>query len=298
MLKRILTAVVLLAVVLGTLFGLRQFSLFYVDALILICMGIGVYEMYGAFRRAQYKPMAIPLIIAVLLIYPAVWFLREAGIIAVVAVCAMIALAEFTFNHKYELKDFLSTSFIFIYPIAMLSILFLINGKTTIGDNPVNTNSGDMLGIMLALFIPVFTDTFAYFTGMAIGGKKLCPEISPKKTIAGAVGGLIGGMVASVAVFLLFDFYGVFDSMKNVHVFALTSSIGASVAVYLVIGLIGGIVCEVGDLAASWIKRKAGIKDFGKIFPGHGGIMDRLDSILFILPVIYITFTVINAVKA
>lgn len=297
MLKRILTAIVLLAVVLGTLFGLRQFSLFYVDALILICMAIGVYEMFGAFRAAKYKPMAIPLIIAVIGIYPALWFLRETGIVAVIAVTVMIALTIFTFDHKYELKDFLSTAFILFYPIVLLSIFFLINGKTTLGDNPVNENYGDMIGIMLALFIPVFTDTFAYFTGMAIGGKKLCPEISPKKTIAGAVGGIVGGIAASVMVFLLFDFYGVFDSIKNVNVHALTTNMNVSLAIYMVIGLVGAVVSEVGDLAASWIKRRAGIKDFGKIFPGHGGIMDRLDSIMFVLPIIYLAFAIINAVE-
>lgn len=297
MLKRILTAIVLLAVVLGTLFGLRQFSLFYVDALILVCMAIGVYEMFGAFRAAKYKPMAIPLIIAVIGIYPALWFLRETGIVAVIAVTVMIALTIFTFDHKYELKDFLSTAFILFYPIVLLSIFFLINGKTTLGDNPVNENYGDMIGIMLALFIPVFTDTFAYFTGMAIGGKKLCPEISPKKTIAGAVGGIIGGIAASVMVFLLFDFYGVFDSMKNINVHALTTNMNVSLAIYMVIGLVGAVVSEVGDLAASWIKRRAGIKDFGKIFPGHGGIMDRLDSIMFVLPIIYLAFAIINAVE-
>lgn len=297
MLKRILTAIVLLAVVLGTLFGLRQFSLFYVDALILICMAIGVYEMFGAFRAAKYKPMAIPLIIAVIGIYPALWFLRETGIVAVIAVTVMIALTIFTFDHKYELKDFLSTAFILFYPIVLLSIFFLINGKTTLGDNPVNENYGDMIGIILALFIPVFTDTFAYFTGMAIGGKKLCPEISPKKTIAGAVGGIVGGIAASVMVFLLFDFYGVFDSMKNVNVHALTTNMNVSLAIYMVIGLVGAVVSEVGDLAASWIKRRAGIKDFGKIFPGHGGIMDRLDSIMFVLPIIYLAFAIINAVE-
>lgn len=297
MLKRILTAIVLLAVVLGTLFGLRQFSLFYVDALILICMAIGVYEMFGAFRAAKYKPMAIPLIIAVIGIYPALWFLRETGIVAVIAVTVMIALTIFTFDHKYELKDFLSTAFILFYPIVLLSIFFLINGKTTLGDNPVNENYGDMIGIMLALFIPVFTDTFAYFTGMAIGGKKLCPVISPKKTIAGAVGGIVGGIAASVIVFLLFDFYGVFDSIKNVNVHALTTNMNVSLAIYMVIGLVGAVVSEVGDLAASWIKRRAGIKDFGKIFPGHGGIMDRLDSILFVLPIIYLAFAIINAVE-
>lgn len=297
MLKRILTAIVLLAVVLGTLFGLRQFSLFYVDALILICMAIGVYEMFGAFRAAKYKPMAIPLIIAVIGVYPALWFLRETGIVAVISVTVMIALTIFTFDHKYELKDFLSTAFILFYPIVLLSIFFLINGKTTLGDNPVNENYGDMIGIILALFIPVFTDTFAYFTGMAIGGKKLCPEISPKKTIAGAVGGIVGGIAASVMVFLLFDFYGVFDSMKNVNVHALTTNMNVSLAIYMVIGLVGAVVSEVGDLAASWIKRRAGIKDFGKIFPGHGGIMDRLDSIMFVLPIIYLAFAIINAVE-
>ena len=287
MLKRILTAVVLLAVVLGTLFGLRQLSLFYVDALILICMAVGVYEMFGAFKAAKYRPMAIPLIIAVVGIYPALWFLRETGIVAVIALSVMIALTIFTFDHKYELKDLLSTIFILIYPLAMFAIFFVVN----------HSNYG-LLGIFLTLLIPVMSDTMAYFTGITFKGKKLCPEISPKKTISGAIGGLLGGIIGAMLVYVLFDVTGLFVNFNNVGIMHLTDSLLSSAFVYLAIGLVGGVLSEVGDLGASWIKRKAGIKDFGKIFPGHGGMMDRLDSILFVLPLVYIVINIVSAVNA
>ena len=128
---------------------------------------------------------------------------------------------------------------------------------------------------------------------MLVGGKKLCPNISPKKTISGAIGGIIGGILGAFLIFVLFDWT---NAISERHY--LTDDLWLSLALYLVIGYLGAFVCEVGDLAASWIKRKAGIKDFGKIFPGHGGLMDRLDSILFMLPLVYLLFACVNAVSA
>ena len=120
------------------------------------------------------------------------------------------------------------------------------------------------------------------------------PEHKPeKKTVAGAVGGIIGGILGAFLIFVLFDLTGALADLSEVD--ALLPDKWLSLAVYLVIGYLGGFICEMGDLAASWIKRKAGIKDFGKIFPGHGGIMDRLDSILFMLPVVYTLFALLGA---
>ncbi len=118
------------------------------------------------------------------------------------------------------------------------------------------------------VFITAFgTDIFAYFAGVTLGKHKLCPKISPKKSIEGSIGGILGSTILS-AVFAL-----VFCKELLVHC--------------IVIGILCGIISQFGDLTASIFKRKMGIKDYGNLIPGHGGIMDRFDSVMFTGPVIY-----------
>lgn len=114
-------------------------------------------------------------------------------------------------------------------------------------------------------------DTGAYFTGVAFGKHKLCPEISPKKTIEGFIGGLlITGLVYS-ASFCIYK--GGFEIKTALLTF--------------ILGVICAIIGTIGDLSASMVKRQIGFKDYGKIMPGHGGLMDRFDSVLFVLPTFY-----------
>lgn len=111
------------------------------------------------------------------------------------------------------------------------------------------------------------TDIMAYFTGVLFGKHKLCPVISPKKTIEGSIGGILGSVI-------LCGIFGyIFIPRLLVHC--------------LIIGFLGGIVSQFGDLTASIFKRKMGIKDYGNLIPGHGGIMDRFDSVLFTGPMVY-----------
>ncbi|NLX63170.1 MAG: phosphatidate cytidylyltransferase [Clostridiaceae bacterium] len=128
--------------------------------------------------------------------------------------------------------------------------------------------------IWLVIIGAVMTDIFAYFVGVSIGKNKIIPHISPKKTIEGSIGGAIGCMLVMVL-------YGKII-MNRAGV--------ASISLYhfAVMGFLCGVVAQLGDWAASAIKRFSGIKDFGKLIPGHGGIMDRVDSILFVAPLVYI----------
>ncbi len=117
-------------------------------------------------------------------------------------------------------------------------------------------------------------DTGAYFTGVTLGKHKLCPEISPKKTVEGLVGGIVTtGLVYTIAFSV---FYSRFEP------------------VFFAVGAVCAVIGTIGDLSASMVKRQIGFKDYGKIMPGHGGLMDRFDSVLFVLPTYFVfcVFTV------
>ena len=120
-------------------------------------------------------------------------------------------------------------------------------------------------------------DNTAYFVGSLMGKHKLCPAISPKKTVEGGIGGLIGGALGGVIAYF---------------VQRLWSFTPAPLWVLIVICFAAGLVGQVGDLFSSTFKRWAGVKDYGNIFPGHGGIMDRLDSALFAAPVVYFALVI------
>lgn len=303
MLKRIVTAIAILAVLFGCVFGLRSIYFQLADILTVLVF-LGVFEMYQAFKRAGYRPIPSALILGCVAAFPLTYFFMADGVMLTLAVTVVAALIVFTLKHNlgeakpqteeeggepagsvkkgYSLNDMFATVFIGIYPLSLF-MLFL----------PVNHSEAGLLGIMLVIAVPVMTDTMAYFTGMALGKRKLCPQISPKKTVAGAVGGVIGGIIGALIVFFLFDFSSAMSVFPNAGSMELIpGNLYGSLGLYIALGIVGGVLSELGDLAASWIKRKAGIKDFGKIFPGHGGIMDRLDSILFMLPLVYLVFAV------
>lgn len=121
--------------------------------------------------------------------------------------------------------------------------------------------------IWLVVLSAFGTDIFAYFVGVTMGKHKLCPKISPKKSIEGSIGGILGSMI------LCGGFGYFFAPEMLIHC--------------VVIGFLGGIVSQPGDLTASIFKRKMGIKDYGTLIPGHGGILDRFDSVLFTAPLVY-----------
>ena len=138
---------------------------------------------------------------------------------------------------------------------------------------------GGELLVLLPLVAAWGSDTFAYFVGVRFGRHKLAPVISPKKTIEGSVGGVAGAAALTVVVVMLF----------NRH-----SAIDLPYWVAAIIGACGAVVGQLGDLSFSIIKRQTGIKDYGKIFPGHGGVLDRFDSVIFVAPVVELLLRVLS----
>lgn len=278
MLKRAVTAIILVGYAFAMLYLGTAVHYGFLDALIMSFAFVGTYEMYHTFRKSEYKnSWGAPLLFCVA-IYPLWYFLGYKGILIALSLSICLALAVFTFKAEMELKDLLATIFSLIYPMALVSLAFALSREFPCGGT---------FAISFAIFLPVFSDTFAYLVGSTLGKKKLCPSISPKKTVAGAIGGLLGSVLCAVTFFLLFDLYAVIP----VGYVSFSDSVAVRAVVFVVLGIVGGVLAEIGDLAASRIKRTMNIKDFGNIFPGHGGVLDRLDSIMFTLVMFFTAFT-------
>ena len=164
----------------------------------------------------------------------------------------------------------------------LVSISITTSFTTIIFLRENNATCLSILYVLIALGSAWWSDTFAYFTGRAFGKRKLAPVISPKKTVEGAIGGLFGAVLGNLFIAFLLT------QLQSVP--AIASYYEGTLQVnYLRIALLSPILSVVsilGDLSASAIKRQFGVKDFGSIMPGHGGVMDRFDSVLFVLPLV------------
>ncbi len=159
-----------------------------------------------------------------------------------------------------------------VIPFAISTVILL---RDIYIKYPSYTKTEGVFFILFALFSAWLTDTFAFFIGKRFGKHKLCPEISPKKTVEGAFGGIIGQLVINFALLIVFERF----------FFEGESHIKYPIVMLLSLFLSGISMC--GDLIASLVKRNYGIKDFGFLFPGNGGVMDRFDSAILVFPVLY-----------
>lgn len=187
---------------------------------------------------------------------------REYLFLTLIAVLvAFMFLYVFSFP-KYHASEVMSAFFCVAYAPVMLSFIYLVR------ELPYGIYTVWM--IFISSWI---CDTCAYVVGMLFGRHKLAPVLSPKKSIEGAVGGIAGSAIVG-ALYAYFIVEAVISEQRIIGVFILISAIGA-------------VISQVGDLAASAIKRNHEIKDYGKLIPGHGGVMDRFDSVIFTAPMIY-----------
>jgi phosphatidate cytidylyltransferase len=228
---------------------------------------IGMHEIYTAAENKGYKPIKWLGYCFAAVIFLCFTFNVNIKLILIIVLFTIICLSVpiFKFN-KYDPLDSAFTIVGFLYP-GLIFLLFIPFNELCLPRSSF---------ILMLTFLATWgTDTFAYFSGIAFGKTKLIPSISPKKTVEGSIGGFLGSILTSIVLGLIGNYkLGMTFTVYN----------------YIIIGIICGTLSQIGDLAASVFKRYCDIKDYGKILPGHGGIMDRFDSILFTVPAIYLYF--------
>lgn len=310
--KRVLTASVLIAafaviVVLRAFAGI--FGLYLFDILILLALGVGTWEICNACKLNHRGANAVVAMIVCGLIYmfyiigseilddPLPWWLQLIVSLIIVVVFALFIGLSNMIDKKFAKECFLQKKDLnkeawggaldllkmLVYPGAFFACAVVLNHMTT--------DTIGLFGLLLVIFISCLTDIFAYCVGMLLGkgSAKMAPKISPKKTWVGFVGGLFGGILgALIAVWVMSGNSGV-----SKHLIDLTGDAFVAQVMFLVVGLAGAVITTLGDLFASFIKRKAGIKDFGRLLPGHGGVMDRVDGIILNVPFILLIMGII-----
>lgn len=202
-----------------------------------------------------------------------------------------IKKVENTTPVKLAFERAINTSIAFVYPALLLMLVTIINHFADLTSTFAGITNAEYAkyfscaGLVLMFVIPAITDTFAFLMGSLIGGKKLCEKISPNKTISGAVGGLVWCVAVSICAYLILNaipVVGVAFSALNFQLWHV-----------VIISFLGSIVAQAGDIFESFLKRKAGVKDSGKVLPGHGGILDRFDSHIFVAPLLLIALSII-----
>ncbi len=270
---RIITAIVAITVILVPCFIFLH--TFVLPLIMGLFSAIAVYEIIKATGGKNKVILAVSCITAA-----AVPFLFHFDIsipfmpVAIIYVLAYLIIMV-PMHKTTSFNDIVTALFATATVPFSISVFVMLRDVYITAPDKFSKSSGVFL-ILFAMFSAWMTDTFAYFTGKFLGKNKLCPNVSPNKTIEGAVGGVIGNIIASTVMFIIFDKF-----FFTVHTFVWWQII--------IISAVLSVISMFGDLSASLIKRNHGIKDFGNIFPGHGGVMDRIDSCLFVLPALYLS---------
>jgi len=262
MLKRILFGLVAGTIVIITILFLPKWVCNILATLLAIG---GIYEFIKAMEKGGYRPLkAIPFLtcLGLLFVNSNSSILVYKFSFSIFSFLVLGILIYGLFSTKRTLVDVSLSVFSILYIPFLLSFFLSTYYVENIGTHL----------IWFVLFGACLSDAFAYFIGIKFGKHKLCPNISPKKSIEGAAGGIIGTAI----VFLIYA-----AVLNKYH--------GFDIQYWQIIlfGMVSSIFAQIGDLVASSIKRFVGEKDFGSCFPGHGGVLDRIDSVLFVAPVIY-----------
>lgn len=251
---RLISGIILVIIALATIISGSWILFFTLLAVSLI----GMRELYKVMKVSDEHVTVLELVgyLGVVLYYIAMRFdFGSYGTMAII-ISMILILFVYVFGYpKYRAEQVMAAFFGMVYVAVMLSFIYLTR----------NLPDGKFL-VWLIFLCSWGCDTCAYCVGMLIGKHKMAPVLSPKKSIEGAVGGVVGAALLGV-------------------IYAAATQ--GKMAEYALICAVGALISMVGDLAASAIKRNQNIKDYGKLIPGHGGILDRFDSVIITAPVIY-----------
>lgn len=252
MVKRTITGLIALPIFL--FFALKGGNLLFAGTLGIAL--IGLMEFYNAFKSKELVPNTwLGMVIGVLIIVGIYLELNSSFYLGILFLFVLMLLAKHVFSKKENLIGEFVTFFGVSYVVLGFGHLLLLS----------------KLDIKYIILIPFFiswsTDTAAYFSGVLFGKRKLIPSVSPNKTVEGAIGGVIGAVILTSTFSYLF--------IKELF------------PMIMIITLVGSVLSQIGDLMASKIKRDNDVKDYGKVLPGHGGILDRFDSVLITVPYVY-----------
>lgn len=248
---RLITAVIGIILIIGVI----NIGGYVLGGSILALSLIGLRELYKAFENTGYKPIYWAGYLSTIGLFISET-LVNLNFKAILMIVVLLLLIEFLLKDDIKIHNLGITLLGVLYVPLSLFHIYLLDGQ---------------IFIWLIFIVAFGSDTFAYFAGNLFGKRKLSPTISPNKSIEGSIGGIIGAIILAC----LFNYFLVKGDMWK----------------FVIIGGLGSIVSQLGDLVASKIKRASGIKDYGKIFPGHGGVMDRFDSVMFSGPLIYYAVT-------
>lgn len=265
MLKRVISGICLVAITAPALY----FGGWFLYALCLVISLVGNFELLRV-AGLEKSPLGICAYVATIAYYMTMLSPdhRYSILVLVAAFLAQMSVYVFTFP-KYKAENVMWSFFGIIYVTVMLAYIY----ETRTLDNGVYL-------VWLILFRHGAM-THLLLTGVLIGKHKMAPVLSPKKSVEGAVGGIAGATILGII-------YGSIVSTRMSEV------IGSPVLTFAVASCVGAMLAIVGDLAASAIKRNYNVKDYGKLIPGHGGILDRFDSVIFTAPVVYWAIVIIN----
>lgn len=257
--QRIITAVIAFFVLLPVLI----FSDTFIFPLgLAVCAVLSVWEMFACVGLKNAWLFTAPMYVLGAAFPFLIRYLPDRDLLAPIAICAAVVwtLYAFTvliFSHgKYPLEAVFVASFSLFYIFIGFNAILFIH----------DCEPGGKYLYYICFLGAWITDIFAYFCGRAFGKHKLIPDVSPKKTVEGSV----GGTVFCILVMVIFGFV----------VEKLVPEISANLLIFAVAGVLIAVVSQIGDLSMSVIKRKYGVKDYGFIFPGHGGVLDRFDSVI------------------
>ena len=236
----------------------------------ILAVAIAQYEMIRALRERGHQVVRWPVWVATVLSIPVFLLYDNIFLLHIVVATALIITTYVLFHGEPKLDDILVS----LMPLMTVAL----PGMCLLAQINAPFRWQQVMLLCTSFLVPTLGDAAAYLVGSRFGKRKLIPAVSPNKTVAGAVAGLAGSEITALVIWWI-----TYSATGGA-----TNTVMPPLWHFAIIGVIGGVVGQIGDLFASLVKRHCGIKDYGTIFPGHGGMMDRLDSVLFVALLVYL----------